>query len=170
MEEKETWKNAMPGTIYFWETDLRGQPRSKLVRGGQKFQITVSDRLANQDRAAGSSTDIFSNGRCVPVRLLDGSEGKEEFATNPNMIGDSDIEELLKKGANTVKARLKDISNILVLSRLLANAEKEDSEVSVATVKAIKARIEEVNPSSVVERTSTKESFSPSGGMKPVGI
>jgi len=175
MAELETWQNVSAGMIYVWETDKRGNMKDKIVYGGQKFQISTEDRIFNQDRATSSTVDLFHNGRCVPVRILEGTEGYEEIASNPNMISTSEMTTLLKGKVATVKAKLKDITNEVTLKRLLDVA--NESDVSISTLKAIQDRISQVReiaPLEISERISTSvpvgEDVHSNDGMKPVAV
>lgn len=148
----ETWQSGVKGIVAVKKFDRRGELKDEVIRAGQKFTITTEERIFNQDRAANPDLDDFRNGRLIPVRLLDGTEDAKEIASNPNLIGEGEMADLLKGHFKTLESKLKSISNTVALQRFLAVAEQNDA--TIKQVAAIRERIEEVNPVTVVERES----------------
>lgn len=162
---QETWKNTSKGRVVVWKQDSRGDYKDVLVASDQKFVLSREDRIFNMDQAANKELDNFSNGTLAPVRLLDSTDDAKEFAANPNLISESDVRALFKGHWKTFEAKVNAMTNATTLNRLLAVAEEEDA--SMRQVKVIKARLEEIDPSSYVEVTSTPLSGQSAGSDRP---
>lgn len=115
--------------------------------------------MLNSDRAANEKLDMFRNGVLNPVRLIDGADDPvyQEIASNPNLMGESDLRDMFNLHWKTFEKKLADISNPITLKRLLAIAEEDGVKVTVNQHKAVQARIEEVDPSAAVEADSSVE-------------
>lgn len=161
VEKKEIWKNNSKGQALVLKYDRLGNLNHELVRSGGKVDVSPDERLLNQDRAASSSLDIFANGIMVPVRLVDGAEGAEEIAANPNLKTDEDLHEMFKLHWTKFDEEIASISNSTTLNRLLEIAYEKDA--TVRQVNSIKAHLVEVDPSSVYEEGMTVQSFSRNG-------
>lgn len=148
----ETWQSGVRGVVAIKKFDRRGEMKDEVIRAGQKFTLTTEERIFNQDRAASPELCDFRNGRLIPVRILDGTEDAKEIASNPNLIGESEMVDLLKGHFKTFESKLRAISNTVALERFLAVA--EDNDATIKQVSAIKTRLDEVNPIRVVERES----------------
>jgi hypothetical protein len=146
MAEKETWRNPGAGPIYIQVDGPQGV-RSERVGPGSSINIETSDRKMNQAITAHPSKDFFTNGRLVPVRLIESAEDYEELSSNPNLIGDNEIKDLLGTRVGFKKA-IAEISNVAVLLRLKEFSESDD-DVTAAQIRALDARIEEVSPNPV---------------------
>lgn len=161
MPDKETWENSTRSQIWVLTSDTRGEPRSELVRPGQKVQVTVAERLLNSDRAYDSAVDVFRNGSLVPVRLIDSAEDYEEHANNPNNMSESDMVALFKLSAAQFKKRLQEISNPAALDRIVALSEDDATKATLSQVKAARARFNDVSPSMVGKQLFSETAVTP---------
>lgn len=161
VDKKEIWKNNSKGQALVLKYDRQGNLNHELVRSGGKVDVSPDERMLNQDRAADDSLDIFANGIMVPVRLIDGAEGFEEIASNPNLKTDEDLHEMFKLPWKKFDTELAVISNSTTLNRLLEIAYEKDA--TVRQVNGIKERLVAVDPSSVYEENMTVQSFSNTG-------
>lgn len=150
-EELETWKNSSRGTVVLKKFGERGTLVDEVVPGGRKIQLTPRERRYNQEIAANEELDVFHNGMLTPVRLIETEEDVAEIASNPNVITDSEMAELFKTNQKTFTAKVKAIQSLVVLERLAEIAKAQDARQS--QIQVIEERIDEVNPSKVVERT-----------------
>lgn len=148
-DDLETWENISRGRHVIKKFSVRGDLMDEMIGGQRKFHLTTRERQLNMERAATSALDPFSNGMFTPVHLLDSTEDAEQIASNPNLIGETEMVELVKGHVKTLTKRIGDVTNPIVLQRLLQVA--TESDVSVGKVAAIEARIEEMSPSQVVE-------------------
>jgi hypothetical protein len=145
-KELETWENVTRGKVSILKYDQLGKEYTQLVAGGRKFSLTREERVLNQDRAANEELDIFQNGTLNVVRLLDGDEDGAMFANNPNMMAESDINELFKvKSVKAFEAKLGEVTNLNTLERIREVADGLDN-VTVRQIAAIEDRIEAVTP------------------------
>lgn len=165
-QKYEIWRNAIRGSIGVKKTDRRGELVSEIIRGGERFQISTEDRLLNSEWAATTDLDVFKNGMLTPVKLLDGTEDAKEIASNPNLIGETDMAALFSAHWKTFEAKLGQITNVATLERMLAMAESEDLDATVRQVQSIRSRISELNPSQVVEHETVLPPR-PMSGMTP---
>lgn len=152
--ELEAWENISRSRHYITKTDRRGELATEMVGGKKTFYISETDRQINMERAANEKLDPFRNGQFSPVRLLDGTEDKEEIAANPNLIGEADMAKLVKGPIGKLKDKLAEIDNPIVVNRLADIA--RDQDATVKKVEAIDARIAELKPSTAthVERVA----------------
>ncbi len=164
-KELETWQNVSAGGALVWRRDGRGDYKDALIAGGHKLTISRDDRKWNMEAAASSDLDIFSNGVLSPVRLIEGTEDAAEFASNPNLISDSEMKTLFKSHWKTFETKISQISNEGTLHRILAVAESDTVDATVRQLTAIKNRLDEMNPMKPVEVTST-----PLGSKTPGGF
>lgn len=169
MAEFETWRNVHAGQVWFQKLDRKGDMVAEIVQPGAPFKITTEDRVYNMELAATADLDIFKNGMCTPVRILDGTEDAADIASNPNLLSDSDMVGMLKAHHATFDKALNSITNKVTLNRLLEVATEQDS--SVSKIGKINARIEELSPSGPAERTqSLIEGASSIGIEAPRGL
>jgi hypothetical protein len=145
----ETWENITDSRYVLRKFNARGDLADELIAGRKTFHLTTQERHINSEMVAASEQDPFKNGMFSPVRLLDGTEDADEIASNPNLISESEMAELVNGKVDPLRKRIGEINNAVVLRRFLEVAEASDSRVT--TLKAIKERIDEVDPSKVVE-------------------
>jgi len=142
--DKETWSNIGKGDVFILTYDHKGALRSVPIRAGQSLTISVEERQLNQDRAASSDMDIFSNGRLAPMRLVDSADDYEEIASNPNHLTEADMLEILKSKGKAFSQRLDEISNVIALERMHELASDESLNVSMAQFRALESRLAEI--------------------------
>lgn len=147
----ETWQNATLGTVVIWRFDHRGALQDEVIRGGMKFQLSPEERMHNMEQSASAEQDNFKNGTLVPVKLIDGTEDAQEIASNPNLIGESDMKELFKAHWKTFTVTVEKINSLGTLQRMLEMSVEADATVRQSDV--LKARIKELGPE-VVEVTT----------------
>lgn len=149
VEALETWQNVSNSRHVLKKISAGGVLRDEMINGKKKFHLTEQERRINSENAADERSDPFSNGRFVPVRLLEDSEDAAKIASNPNIVTEADMADLVKGSAPALKKKLEEISNPMVLGRLLEVAEENDAPVS--KVSAIKERVAVVSPELAVE-------------------
>lgn len=154
MPEYEKWKNNSKGKHGVVKLDRFGNEIHEIVGPGKVVKLTKDERLTNQERAAMPKMDIFTNGTMSPVELLD-DEDKAEFASNPNMMSDSDLKALFKMHHATFKAKVGTIDNTYTLTRLQEIAEDPDTGATVAKLKVVTERLDEVNPNAPIVVTQS---------------
>lgn len=145
----ETWENITNSRYVLKKFNARGELASEMIGSRKTFHVTTQERQINSEMTASERLDPFRNGMFAPVRLVDGTEDAEEIAANPNLMGEAEMSSLAGGKVEALRKRIADVTNPVVLRRLLEVAEKEDARVT--TLKAIKDRIDEVAPSNVVE-------------------
>lgn len=148
-EDVETWRNARKGLIYVATFDpLTKRRQSVAVRPDRTVSLTTQERQLNQDMCTSHDLDPFSNGSLVPVELVETAEDYEQITSNPNILDESDMEEILKLKTPSLKKRLGEITNTVAVERLLELATSEDNEanLTMAALKAIEDRLAELRP------------------------
>lgn len=165
MADTEAWKNAGLGLIVIKKTNQRGELGEEAVPGGKMIQISPGDRRVNSELAANEDLDVFRNGMLTPVRLIETEEDAKEIASNPNLMTESDMENLFKGHWKTFETRIAEIANETTLNRLLEVARSVDAKVR--QVETIEARLSEVCPVTHVEVTQAGPGGSMTG-IRPV--
>jgi hypothetical protein len=152
-EELEVWENRNRSEIWVEVEDVSGRPVSRRVGPGQRIELSSYDRQLNQEAArngAGPDYDWFTNGALSNVRLLDTADDYEEIKSNVNTKSEAEIRDLLKLNANELKKELAEITSPLVVARLKNFIESDDADkaesITVAKVKAVNARYDELHP------------------------
>lgn len=132
-------------TIVLRRFDHRGElNKHEVVAGGRQFHITPEERRLNQEMVAEDNADPFADGTLVPVRLLDDSaDARELAASNPNLMSESDMKELVAGHHKTFESKIGEITNTTTLRRLLEIARNEDA--SVGKVERLMARIDQLS-------------------------
>lgn len=169
----ETWENTGRGRVQIRRFNELGREKVELISGGRKFHVTPRDRRLNQEMCANPSMDIFTNGLLRPVRLLEGDEEAEKLSQNPNHLSESDMRDLIHLHYKKFDERLSEITNILTVERILEIAEQEETGATVRTVKKLRDRMVELDPSQVEERTPIDAGGSEARagtGMRPVTL
>lgn len=147
----ETWRNPGQSRVVIRRLDHRGELKGEeMIGAGKTFSITSQERQLNQRLAYSPKQDFFANGTLTPVDLIEGSDAALEFATNPHLVSDTEMQRLVTPARGKAKEasdaafaeRLATIDNGTTLARMLQLAEQEDSPVS--RVRAIQARLAEV--------------------------
>lgn len=163
--ELEAWENVSRSRFSLRRIDSRGDIRTELIGGKKVFHLTPEERYLNSERAASEKLDPFKNGRFAPVRLLETTEDAEEIASNPNLVGEEELVELVKGKVEPLRARLQEIEQPLVIERMREIAEREDARMT--SVKAIEARLLELQPETHVE-VEVAGDRAGAGGVKSV--
>ena len=148
-KDREIWENKNKSQVWIMKENVRGDVESVPVRPGTRVELTVEDRQRNQEVSVDKSLDVFSNGMLSSVQLIDTAEDYEEVNSNPNSKSESEIRDLLELNANQLKKELAEIDSPLVIERLRDFVNSDDdkaSNVTVAKVKAVNARYEELHP------------------------
>lgn len=145
-EAFETWKNQGLGKVVVKRHGEYGVEKDEIVRGGKTLHITAADRRMNQERAANASLDVFTNGMLTPVRV---GSAAEEFEGNANLLTEDDMRALVKSHPKTFAKKLGEITNPVVVGKLLEIAREEDC--TVGRVETIEARLDDVNPINTVK-------------------
>jgi hypothetical protein len=140
--EQEVWKNATQAQIVVVRNTPSGHPRHEVIVGGRNFSISAEDRMMNQNMSATPELDVFANGMLQPVKLPEGTD--PHIMENPNHIPDDQLPDFFKLHYKVFPKRLSEITNPVVLERLLSIAEEQDA--TVKQISAIRARLDELNP------------------------
>lgn len=146
MAELETWQNVSRGRRGIKRIDSFGKTTTELVGPGRSVQLTRDERLYYQRNVATDDLDIFKNGALVPVQLIDEAD-QIEMASNPNLLGDSELEGLFKLHWKKFEAEIARITNVYALERLVEMAESSE-DISVKKYNVVMARLEEVKEAS----------------------
>ena len=145
-DNKEVWMNPNAGVRYIQEQNFKGEFIAKEIAPGQKFTISTFDRMVNQEQAYSKDVDMFTNGTFSRVKLVESAEDYAELAENPNIMSESELEDIFGLTATQFKKKLAEIDNVRLLERLQELSQKEDLNVTVPQVKALEARLNEVSP------------------------
>lgn len=141
--DQEVWKNATKSQIVL----LRhggpgGAPRHEMITGDRTFSISPEERRMNQNMAANPDLDVFCNGMLQPVQLLEETEA--EMTENPNHIPEEQLPRLFRLHHRTFDKRIQEISNPIVLQRLIDIG--PDQDATVRQIELIQTRLNQVNP------------------------
>lgn len=146
MSELELWKSNAAGRVVVRKMGQYGVETEEMVEGFRTLHISEADRKLNQERAASDDLDVFKNGMLSPIRLGDSAA---EFADNPNHLTESDMRELVKAHPKTFAKRISEITNPVLIGRLLEVAREEDCTMS--RLELLQARMEDVDPVKTVK-------------------
>lgn len=144
----ETWKNTSQGLKWYRCFDIQGRETTKTVKGGGTFTLTTQERQLNQEIAV-PSLDLFRNGTFV-LRKESEQTNPDEISS-PDSLTDAQIESIYREvthGDEKLADYLQSIHSLVTLQRMLEIfiAEEDTKETDV---KAIKARMLDLNPSAV---------------------
>jgi hypothetical protein len=118
----------------------------------------------NQDMAADRDLDAFQNGTLIPVRLIDPEEQKE-IASNPNYIGETEMQELFAGHWKTFETKVSQITSSTTIKRMLDVATEVDAKVR--QVEALKARMQELVPQPALGPVVERDAQIPMAGISP---
>lgn len=146
MTEKEAWQNTSRGSVYVKKYGARGEETTVRVLGGQVVTLSPEERKLTTMAIPPKNKhlNVFENGVLVPLQLVDSAEDYEEIASNPNLLGDSDIREALREKTPTLKKILAEISNVNLVRRFQELAAEEEDKMTMPKIRAIEARLEEL--------------------------
>lgn len=145
-DDFEVWKNQAAGRVVVKKRGEYGVEVDEMVNGGKTLHISKADRRMNQERAASPALDVFTNGMLAPLEVGDSAA---EFTQNANLLTEDDMRALVRSHPKTFEKKLGEISNQVVVNRLLQIAREEDC--TVRRVEAIEARLEAVSPINTVK-------------------
>lgn len=144
----ESWKNIGAGRIVVKRFGVApGMLIEEMVGPGKVVQLTPRERRLNQERAANSGLDVFTNGMLTPVHLIETEADAKELASNANVLSETDMHSLVKAHAKTFDKKLGDITNPIILRRLLEIAREQDC--TIKRVESIEARLKAVVPDTI---------------------
>lgn len=149
VDELETWRNISRSRHVLKKFGAKGDLIDEMIAGKKQFHVSTRERHINTEMAAEDKLDPFTNGMFVPVTLLDSTEDAEQIASNPNVLSESEMVDLVKGAAPKLKARLEEIINPIVVERLREVA--ADADVQASKMTAIEARLEALQPKLAVE-------------------
>lgn len=151
MTEKEAWQNTSRGSVYVKKYGARGEETTVRVLGGQVVTLSPEERKLTTMAIPPKNKhlNVFENGVLIPLQLVDSAEDYEEIASNPNLLGDSDIREALREKTPTLKKTLAEISNVNLVRRFQELAAEEEDKMTMPKIRAIEARLEELTASEV---------------------
>lgn len=154
MSKREIWENRTKSTFWVEKSNVKGDLELIRVHPGGKIDITSEDRRLNEEKAVSRDGNWFANGALSPAFLVEDAEDYAEVRSNPNVLSEAEIKDLLKLTAPKLKEALAEIDSPLVLQTLVDIIEAGDVDVSHAKAKAVKVRHDELNP----QRTKVKVS------------
>lgn len=100
----------------------------------------------NQEVAANEDLDWFLNGTLQPINLAD-TEDADFLKDNPNLLGDEEqIRRLFKASADVFAERLAIIKNSTALERLKEIAYQDETGATLAQVRMIESRLDQISP------------------------
>lgn len=152
MSEKEIWASNIKGNIFLKTFDNAGKLTDTVIRSGKKIALSTEERKINQEMAASKDLDLFMNGMLTPVVILESAEDYAEIASNPNLISEGEMQDLLKVKGRAFTSRIKEITNLSTLQRLAELAEL-DGTITVTQLRSINDRIADLSPDTqIVDR------------------
>lgn len=149
LDDLELWQNIGRSRFVLKKFSAKGDLVGEIVNGGRKFHVSTRERHINSELAANDKLDPFSNGMFTPVKLLDSTDDLEQIASNPNLMGESDMADLVKGRVDALRKRIGEVGNDVVLERLLEVAKENDA--SIGKVEAIEARLADLRPATFTE-------------------
>jgi hypothetical protein len=152
LDDLETWQNIGRSRFVLKKFTAKGDLMGEIINGGRKFHVTTRERHINSEMSANKQMDPFQNGMFAPVQLLDSTDDLEQIASNPNLMGESDMVDLVRGRVDGLRKRLAEVENTVVLDRLQEVAAEQDA--SISKVEAIKSRIAELSPALYTEISS----------------
>lgn len=160
-EEGEIWRNPGPHTVWIQRFGPVGNQIDEVVYPGRTVVVTPTERSLNVEMSYDPMASVFNNGMLQPVQLIEGDEETaREIAENPNLMGETEMAELIAGHGNALRKRLESVSSMPLLQRMLTLAEKSD--VSLSKMKAIQERIDSLSP-----KTNEVENLGRVGGPLP---
>jgi len=118
MEEKVTFKNMSPGTLFVADNDDNGKEISKVV--GYNKVVTLSKKAYEDQK----NSPLFLKGYLVMVKEAKAKEDIIKEIT-ANALTDKEIKELLDGRISNILQRLQNISSPVTLRRILAKTKNK---------------------------------------------
>lgn len=144
LDDLETWQNVSHSRFGIKKFSAKGGLITELIKGQRKFNVSTRERHINMEQAAGEDLDPFSNGMFAPVKLVETAEDKTEIESNPQIVTEAEMTELVGGRVQTLRDRLAEINNRVPVKRMLEIAEETDARVT--NVNAVKERLKELQP------------------------
>jgi hypothetical protein len=166
----ETWKNVTKGRVVLQRLGAGNVRRAELVGPDRVVHLSAMERRVNQELAASTAQDVFSNGALQPVRLADTDEAKA-LAANPNHLKEDEAVALFSSHWKTFEKRVNEIGNPAAIERLVELSRDPKVDASVRQVELLKDRLAVVAPSPIEEREqigTMPTGAGPTAGPKPV--
>lgn len=148
-KDVETWQNAGRGRVVVKKFSYSGKLADHIVKSQAKITLTPHERRLNQEWAIDEKLDPFQNGTFMPVRLVETAEDLDQIQSNPNLMTEDEMRELLGKHFKQLEARLADVQSETVVRRMREIAEAED--VTIGKIKVIDRRLEDFKPEFATE-------------------
>lgn len=147
LEDYETWKSSIEGSIVVKRFDRNGKEIDELIAAGREIRLLPEERRLNQEIAAEPGLDPFQNGFLVPMKLVETADDYDDLRGYPNHLTEEDMRSLLenRKALDALSEGISTISNPTTLVRFLAIADEPDVDASVRQVAIIKGRLAEVS-------------------------
>lgn len=145
-EDVESWQNMSDSTFGVMKFGAAGTVTSEVVGPRKTFHLSTRERMLNMESAATPDLDPFTNGMFNPVTLIETSADAEQIQSNPNILGEAEMAELVTGPVAKLRERLEGVTNLVLLKRMKEIGEEKDARV--ANLKAIDLRIEDVDPMS----------------------
>lgn len=143
--DHEIWENSSRATLMLKKIDTLGHVSDEKLLPGRNTHLTPQERRYNQELAATPEYDFFQNGYLRPVKLIEDQEDTPVLQANLNAMSETQMRELFGERIRAFTAKLAEISNPIVLERLLEIA--GDTEATVRQVEVVRNRLEELRPS-----------------------
>ena len=151
-DTRETWRNVSGSQVYAKFYGQRGEITDLHIPPGGTGVLTTESRRLNQDKARSDDLDVFQNGMLIPVsgtvKLIEDDVEYASLADSPNVLSESDLRGLFDLTPAKFKGRLAEITGVSVVLRLAELAADESDKgvkATMAQVKAIEARREELD-------------------------
>lgn len=147
--DREVWKNNIRGKAYVLKEDPLGLSAQRVLEGvpsGQEVVLSSEDRRANELAAARPEANPFRNGTFIPVQLIESAQDYENISSDPNVMQESEIKEILELATTKFKSRIAGISSFHIIQGMIDMAEKEEVDITTAKLKALQARYDELKP------------------------
>lgn len=143
--DHEIWENSSRATLMLKKIDTLGRVSDERLLPGRNAHLTPQERRYNQELAATPEMDFFQNGYLRPVKLLEDQEDTEVLQANVNAMSEAQLRELFTERIRAFSAKIAEVSNPIILERLLELASSTDA--TVKQVEVVKQRLEELRPS-----------------------
>jgi hypothetical protein len=134
----ESWLNTSPSLVYLIKIGEYGKRETDLVYGGRIFSLTPQERRLNQSSCFDAKDDPFTNGTFKPLSLVEDEPDTERLRTNPNVLDDDDVAELLKLTGEAFSQRLIAITNVTAVDRIIETAKQPSAGATVGQLETLK--------------------------------
>lgn len=147
---EELWLNKSKVIVTLAKYDHKGDITGESVEPEMPIHITNRDRAVNEDRTRDPNMNPFRNGTLEPIRIGDEtSDFKDVAGLSSNWLSEDELLTMLSGNKNTFKKRIAEMDSEPILYRILDLAKNDDNGASLAQIRAIQDRLEEVQPEQV---------------------